>query len=52
MDKGGILMKEYNVSLFTRPKNIKNFYEKIVAVADCVTSVKDVLVGKEIKILQ
>lgn len=46
------LMANYNVSLFIKPKNMKNFYEKIVAVADCVTSVKDVLENKEIKQLQ
>jgi len=47
-----LLMKEYNVSLFVRPKNIKNFYDKIVEVADCVSSVKDFLESKPIKVLQ
>ena len=46
------LMKDYNVSLFVRPKNIKNFYEKVTEVADCVISVKDYLENKEIKTLQ
>ncbi|MBE7076543.1 MAG: histidine--tRNA ligase [Clostridiales bacterium] len=45
------LMEKFNVSLFARAKNMKNFYEKIVEVADCVTSVKDYKEGKEIKIL-
>ena len=45
------LMAEYNVSLFIRPKNIKNFYDKVTEVANVVTSVKDVLENKEIKIL-
>lgn len=45
------LMKEYNVSLFARPKNMKNFYEKITEVASSVTSVKDYKEGKEIKVL-
>lgn len=43
------LMKTYNVSLFMRPKNMKAFYERIAEVADCVTSIKDVLQNKEIK---
>lgn len=46
------LMKNYNVSLFIRPKNIKNFYDKVAEVADCVISVKDYLENKEIKLLQ
>ena len=46
------LMKEFNVSLFVRPKNIKNFYDKIVEVADCVTSYKDYVENKPIKVLQ
>ena len=46
------LKQNYNVSLFLRPKNIKNFYEKVVEVADLVTTVKDVLENKEIKTLQ
>lgn len=43
------LMKEYNVSLFLRPKNMKNFYEKIGAVASCVTSIKEYLAKTPIK---
>ena len=46
------LMQEYNVSLFVRPKNIKNFYDKIVEVADCVISTKEFLENKPVKILQ
>ncbi len=45
------LMKRYNVSLFKRAKNMKNFFEKIKEVANCVTSVRDVKENKEIKIL-
>jgi len=45
------LMQTYNVSLFKRPKNMKNFYEKIVEVAKLVTTVKDVKDNKEIKVL-
>ena len=45
------LMKKYNVSLFKRAKNMKNFFEKIKEVATCVTSVRDVKENKEIKIL-
>ena len=45
------LKKDYNVSLFLKPKNIKNFYDKIVEVASFVTSVKDAKEGKEIKSL-
>ena len=45
------LKKKYNVSLFTRQKNMKNFYDKIVEVADCITTVKDYKEGKEIKVL-
>lgn len=43
------LRNKYNVSLFARPKNMKNFYEKIMEVATKVTSFKDVKEGKEIK---
>lgn len=43
------LMKDYNVSLFIKPKNMRAFYEKITAVADCVTTFKDQKEGKEIK---
>ena len=43
------LMKEYNVSLFKRAKNMKNFYDKIIEVASFVTSVKDYKGNKPIK---
>ena len=43
------LMKEYNVSLFRRAKNMKNFYDKIVEVASFVTSVRDYKENKPIK---
>ena len=46
------LMKRYNVSLFKRAKNMKNFYDKVGAVANCVTTYKDYKDGKEIKVLQ
>ena len=45
------LMNRYNVSLFKRAKNMKNFFEKVQAVADTVTSVRDFKEGKDIKIL-
>lgn len=45
------LTKKYNVSLFARPKNMKNFYEKVVEVADLITSYKDFKQGNEIKVL-
>ncbi len=45
------LMENYNVSLFKRAKNMKSFYEKVCAVANCVISHKDYVEGKEIKIL-
>lgn len=45
------LKEKYNVSLFARPKNMKNFYEKAKEVADFVTSFKDQKENKEIKIL-
>jgi len=45
------LMKEYNVSLFKRAKNMKNFYDKITEVASFVTSVKDYKENKPIKSL-
>ena len=45
------LMDKYNVSLFARPKNMKSFYDKVVEVADCVTSVKDYCEHKPIKML-
>ena len=43
------LMKEYNVSLFKRAKNMKNFYDKILEVASFVTSVKDYKENKPMK---
>lgn len=43
------LMQDYNVALYLRAKNMKNFYEKISVVADFVTSVADFKAGKEIK---
>ncbi len=46
------LKSKYNVSLFVRPKNMKSFYEKIVTVADCVTSVREYIEGKDIKLLK
>ncbi|MBQ9796008.1 MAG: ATP phosphoribosyltransferase regulatory subunit [Clostridia bacterium] len=46
------LMRDYNVSLFKRAKNMKNFFEKVQVVANLVTSVKDFKEGKEIKVLQ
>lgn len=45
------LTTKYNVSLFMRPKNMKNFYEKVVEVADVITTFKDVKVGNPIKVL-
>lgn len=45
------LKNEYNVSLFKRAKNMKNFYDKVVEVANCVTSVKDFKENKPVKIL-
>ena len=45
------LMNKYNVSLFKRSKNMKNFFEKVKEVANMVTSVKDHKENKEIKIL-
>jgi len=46
------LMKKFNVSIFKRPKNMKNFYDKAGAVANCVVTLKDYKGGKEIKVLQ
>lgn len=46
------LMKQYNVSLYKRVKNMKNFFEKIKEVANLVTSIRDVKENKEIKVLQ
>ena len=45
------LQQNYNVSLYARPKNMKNFYEKIVEVANAVTTYKDYSNDVEIKIL-
>lgn len=46
------LKKKYNVSLFKRAKNMKNFFEKVKVVANLVTSVKDFKDNKEIKVLK
>ena len=46
------LMKLFNVSLFPRAKNMKNFYEKVVEVASGVISVKEFKEGKKIKPLE
>ncbi len=43
------LKNKYNVSIFSRPKNMKIFYERAKEVANCVTSVKDYFDHKEIK---
>lgn len=43
------LKREYNVSLYTRPKNAKTFYMKLPEVADFVTSVKDLKENRPIK---
>ncbi len=45
------LMSNFNVSLFLKPKNMKNFYEKIVEVANFATSVKDFKENKPHKAL-
>ena len=45
-------MKEYNVALYPRPKNMKNFYDKIKEVADFVTSVKDIKENKPMKTIE
>lgn len=45
------LRKTYNVSLYLRPKNMKNFYERVTEVANAVISVKDYFQGREIKVL-
>lgn len=45
------LKQKYNVSLFKKPKNLKSFYERITAVADAVTTVKDYLLGADVKIV-
>ena len=44
-----ILKTEYNVSLFARQKNMKNFFERIGEVADYVTTFKDFNSKKEIR---
>lgn len=43
------LKEKYNVSLFARAKNMKNFYEKIGEVADFVISVREYKEGKDFK---
>ncbi len=43
------LKKEYNVSLYLKPKNMKSFYDKIVSVADYSILYKDYLQKKQIK---
>lgn len=43
------LKKEYNVSLFLKPKNMKSFYDKIVSVADFALVFKDYAQTKQIK---
>lgn len=43
------LKNKFNVSLFARQKNMKNFYEKIGEVADYVISVKDYKENKDFK---
>lgn len=45
------LQEKFNVSLFLKPKNMKNFYDKIVEVATAVVGFKDYKAGKEIKFL-
>ena len=45
------LQKKFNVSLFLKPKNMKNFYDKIGEVATAVVGFKDYIAGKEIKFL-
>lgn len=46
------LKAKYNVSLFKRAKNMKNFFEKVQAVADYVISFKEHLENKPVKELQ
>ncbi len=46
------LKKDFNVSLFARAKNMKNFYDKIGEVADFVISVRDYKEGKDFKKLK
>lgn len=45
------LKKDYNVSLYLRVKNMKNFYDKITSVATCTISFREYKEGKEVKIL-
>ncbi len=45
------LQKDFNVSLYKRAKNMKNFYEKIGEVADLVTTMADYKNGKEFKVI-
>ncbi len=45
------LMQSYNVSLFTKPKNMKSFYDRIQAVATACVTYKDYTQGKDIKTL-
>lgn len=40
------LMQNYNVSLYLKPKNLKNFYDKIGAVATFVTNMDDVAANR------
>lgn len=46
------LKSQYNVSLFKRAKNMKNFYEKIGQVADFVLTTKDYFENKPAKPIQ
>ena len=46
------LMQKYNVSLYLRPKNMKNFYDRIVEVATLCISFKDYMEGKPVKDLK
>ncbi len=43
------LKKKYDVSIYARPKNVKNLYEKLASVVDLVTSMRDYAEGKEFK---
>ncbi len=43
------LKEKFNVSLFAKAKNMKNFYEKIGEVANYVISVRDYKEGKDFK---
>ena len=46
------LKKKYNVALYLRPKNLKNFYDKIKEVADFVTSIREIKENKPIKLIE